>query len=868
MSKAPVLWILSRAQDFSLPFRSSPVDDARADQTQAALHLVPLPLNPEELHSLEILENQLLAVDLDRPPSRAAELISSFRDRAPGGLILGISGMAGSPTDSGLDLDLVFSREDPTLQRLLGIYHSQASSRYSLQKKVQEYKAVHQASLTLTSHLDLEAVLASILESALELIPASDAHIFLYRDGEIEFGAALFHGKLQKEPYSNPRPDGITATVARTGEKIVVNNVRKDPLFEKTPWEGAIIGLPLIVSGKVQGVMNLAFEVPHIFTKREQELLVLLADQAAIAVHNAHLYQTAQEEITVRRQAEQALKESEKRYRMLFDSSKDAIMTLVPPEWNFNSGNQAMLDMFGITDQEEFRQLKPGDISPPHQPDGSPSHALSLQKIEEAVEKGSLFFEWTHQRKDGETFPATVLLNRVDLEEDFFLQATVRDITDRKQAEKALRESENQLRRMVEGTQALLINVNSRGRITYANEAIGKLLGSSPEDLINKVYLRYVDPRDRDRVHSFYNRAFEGKTSNTLEFRLAVPGGESRWVRFVNHPILEGDKIIGQSGFALDITDSIELERKAEERRLYLEGVLESALDAIVTMDQESIITEWNNGAEHIFGYTREEAIGSNIDKLIIKEESQIAQEALELTDHVLSGKTIPPTETIRFRKDGSRVNVLLTGAPIMIEGEVVGGVATYTDITHQKDMEEAIKHMATHDSLTGLPNRRLFNDRIILEIAHAQRRGEKVAVVLLDLDLFKEVNDSLGHSVGDKLLQNVGDRLTHVLRKSDTVARMGGDEFMVILPEMNNLADSRASLTRLLNALRKPFHIDGHSIQISASMGVSFYPDDGVDVDTLVKKADIAMYRSKESGGSQFQYHTLHSSENSPAGS
>ena len=162
---------------------------------------------------------------------------------------------------------------------------------------------------------------------------------------------------------------------------------------------------------------------------------------------------------------------------------------------------------------------------------------------------------------------------------------------------------------------------------------------------------------------------------------------------------------------------------------------------------------------------------------------------------------------------------------------------------------------MATHDSLTGLPNRRLFNDRIVMEISHAQRRDEKVAVVLLDLDRFKEVNDSLGHSIGDKLLQHIGKRLSAILRKSDTVARMGGDEFMIILPEIKDIKESEASLSRILSSLRKPFHVEGHQLNISASMGAAFYPDHGVDVDTLVKHADIAMYRSKAGGGSQYQF-------------
>lgn len=866
MNRLSTLWLLSTENSFAEVIRAEVEATVRSQPALSALDLQPLPTPSNRLEE-KVQDQDLLVVDLDQLTDGTAELISAFRSQAPHAPVLGLSAEKAPSAESALDLDLSLALGDPSLGRLLGLYLNWAASQQALKTQVEEFQAVHRASLSLTSNLDLQTVLSSILESALDLIPAHDAHVFLYREGELEFGAALFHGQHQQEPFSNPRPDGITSMVARSGEKIVVDNVLDHELFEDYQWEGAIIGIPLLVREEVQGVMNIAFTKPHHFTQREQELLGLLADQAAIAIHNARLYQVAREEIEERRQAEQALQESEARYRLIYDSSKDAIMTLSPPDWLFNSGNQSFLDMFGISTREDLHQLHPGDLSPPRQPDGSPSREESVRRIEQAMEQGSLFFEWTHQRLNGETFPATVLLNRVDLDGEPFLQSTVRDITERKLAEEALRKSEDQLRRMVDGTEALLMNVDLEGKISYANEAISRLLGTPPDELLGRLYLKYVDPRDRDRVHSFYIQSLEQKTSNSLEFRLAAAGGETRWVRFVNHPILEDGEIIGQSGFALDITDSVELERKAEERSLYLEGVLESALDAIVTLDHESIITDWNNGAENLFGYSREEALGENIDELIIKQDHDLIKEAHELSDHVLAGNTIPTTETIRYRKDGSGVNVLLTGAPILIDGEVVGGVATYTDITPQKDLEEAIKHMATHDSLTGLPNRRLFNDRIVLEISHAQRRNEKVAVVLLDLDLFKEVNDSLGHSTGDKLLQAVGKRLCHVLRKSDTVARMGGDEFMLILPEMNTVEDSKASLTRLLNSLRKPFHVEGHRIQISASLGISFYPDDGVDVETLVKKADIAMYKSKALGGSQFQFYNPEDREN-PASS
>jgi diguanylate cyclase (GGDEF)-like protein len=171
-----------------------------------------------------------------------------------------------------------------------------------------------------------------------------------------------------------------------------------------------------------------------------------------------------------------------------------------------------------------------------------------------------------------------------------------------------------------------------------------------------------------------------------------------------------------------------------------------------------------------------------------------------------------------------------------------------------RKRAEETIRQLAYHDFLTGLPNRRLFHDRLNVEIARAHRNRQKLAVMLLDLDNFKDVNDTLGHSVGDQLLQAVGERLTSLLRQSDTVARMGGDEFMLILPESDGDEDAVAVAVKVLEAFRKPFEFDGHEIRITTSVGIALYPDDGEDWDTLMKNVDIAMYRAKDRGRDNVQ--------------
>ena len=179
-------------------------------------------------------------------------------------------------------------------------------------------------------------------------------------------------------------------------------------------------------------------------------------------------------------------------------------------------------------------------------------------------------------------------------------------------------------------------------------------------------------------------------------------------------------------------------------------------------------------------------------------------------------------------------------------------------EIADRKKAEKAIKHLANHDALTGLPNRRLFNERILIEISRSQRNKQKIGVMLFDLDHLKKVNDSHGHNVGDLLLQAIAQRLLGLLRKSDTVARMGGDEFLLLLPEMMAHQDAILTAERILSALSTPFLLEGYEVNITTSIGICFFPDDGRDADSLIKKADIAMYKAKEKGGNIYHIYTV----------
>ncbi|HEY7862367.1 MAG TPA: sensor domain-containing diguanylate cyclase, partial [Thermoanaerobaculia bacterium] len=206
-------------------------------------------------------------------------------------------------------------------------------------------------------------------------------------------------------------------------------------------------------------------------------------------------------------------------------------------------------------------------------------------------------------------------------------------------------------------------------------------------------------------------------------------------------------------------------------------------------------------------------------------------------------------------RKDGSLVWVLENGSLVEgPDGELSVIEGTVIDISERKRAEEQVRHLAFHDALTSLPNRLLFTDRLTLALAHARRSGTRLAVMFLDLDRFKIINDSLGHSVGDDLLRRVGERLEACVRQADTVARLGGDEFTILVPGLLYDDDAARVASKILESIREPFQIGGRDLFLTTSIGVSLYPSDGEDAEALVRSADTAMYRAKEQGRDNYQ--------------
>jgi diguanylate cyclase (GGDEF)-like protein/PAS domain S-box-containing protein len=384
--------------------------------------------------------------------------------------------------------------------------------------------------------------------------------------------------------------------------------------------------------------------------------------------------------------------------------------------------------------------------------------------------------------------------------------------------------------------------------LRYMSPQIEELLGYPVADWLASpaFWVERVHPDDRERVNVEAEAAIADVRPLDLEYRMMARDGRAVWL-WERTNILrdrEGNPEAVQ-GVMVEITPL----KAAEAREA---AILEAALDAIVTMDADGIVVEFNPAAERIFGYTRDVAIGREMAGLIIPERLREMHRAgvarvVAGGGGELIGRHL---KLPAMRSDGSEfpaeltITRLETGDRPMFTGQI-------RDITDREQAEEALRHLAYHDALTGLANRAQLEEHLDKALARAQRDAAAVALLYVDLDSFKLVNDSFGHAVGDEVLQAVGRRMERVLRGSDVLARHGGDEFLVLLGDLNgdprNAAETVAH--NLVGALRQPFAISGLEFQIDATVGISLYPDDADSADALLRHADTAMYAGKGTG-------------------
>ncbi len=310
----------------------------------------------------------------------------------------------------------------------------------------------------------------------------------------------------------------------------------------------------------------------------------------------------------------------------------------------------------------------------------------------------------------------------------------------------------------------------------------------------------------------------------------------------------------GEISYVIHVARNITEHKRTEEELIKLKKAVETSGEAIFLTDREGIITYINPEFTRLYGYGAEEIIGKTTPR-ILKSGTMKPRDYKNFWKTILN-KQIVRGEFVNKAKDGRLLPIDGSANPIFDNnGIIIGFLAIQRDISDRKKVEQHLDYLAYHDSLTELPNRLLFNDRLSQAVAQANRYKRIVAVMLLDLDGFKEINDTLGHNSGDLLLQAVAKRLISYLRKVDTVSRFGGDEFAFIISEIISVQGAERVASKILASFSHPFMINGRELNIRASLGVSLYPDHGDNVEDLVKNADIALYHAKDQGRNNYQF-------------
>jgi diguanylate cyclase (GGDEF)-like protein/PAS domain S-box-containing protein len=416
-----------------------------------------------------------------------------------------------------------------------------------------------------------------------------------------------------------------------------------------------------------------------------------------------------------------------------------------------------------------------------------------------------------------------------------------------------LQQSEARFRDVANASADWIWEVDAEGRYTYASDTVRSLLGYAPEELIGKTAFDLMPPEDAPRIQqAFAEVAALGNEFRDLENVVLDSLGRRHITLTSGTPIRDAaGRFVGYRGVDRDVTAA----RHAEAQQRLAASVFTASTEGICVTDADACILSANPALVAMSGYPVEEIVGqtprlfssghhdADFYRAMWSEIERNGSWRGEVWNRRKGGEIFPEWLSITAVRDG--------------EGRVANYIGIFSDITERKQAEESIVFLAHHDPLTRLPNRALLDDRIRQSIAKSRRNGKRAAVLFLDLDRFKLINDTLGHDVGDNLLGVVADRLCKVLRETETVARLGGDEFVIVAPDVDEVERVAVIAQKVVDAMTAPMEVGEHVLHVTTSIGISIYPDDGEDAPALLRNADTAMYHAKESGRNNFQFFT-----------
>ncbi len=627
-----------------------------------------------------------------------------------------------------------------------------------------------------------------------------------------------------------------------------------DELKSMRIWDINVLG-----ADRVRSEMNVALARERSFfvfrhMRANGEVRDVEVHSGPVDIGGRRLLYSIIHDITERRRAEQALQQSEEKYRNIFKHAPVGILQSTR-EGRLITANTALAHILGYDSVDELLHVNASALW------------LDVHEREDMWEKyeprgyvGNIEVQW--KKKDGTTIWVQVNAHVVKREAGTsYVEAFVHDVTERKRAEELLTNASAQRKAVLEAaTRVSIVATDPQGVITVFNSGAERMLGYSAQEMLGQRSLLDLhlpqEIRDHGRALSEeFKRPIAG--FDVLVLRAALEDLEEREWTYVGQNgerktvvvavtalRSEQSEITGFLHVATDIT-----ERKQTEEMLRKQSAaIMASMDGIGILDERLQFTYLNDALARLYGYPKPQSmIGRSIREMYDEPE-------LERFDRI-----ILPAVQARGRWRGEATGRRRDGFTFPQEISLTatdgaGMVCVVRDVTERTYAEEQIKHLAYHDALTGLPNRLLFKDRLTVALSHAQRDRGRLAVLFLDLDRFKVINDSLGHNIGDQLLQAVATRVQSCVRDSDTVARLGGDEFTLLLPSLVRSEDAALVAQKIIESVRYPFHIEGREFFITTSIGISLYPEDGADAATLIKNADTAMYQAKEQGRDNYQ--------------